>query len=592
MTLTLRPYQRECIDDIRARWRAGAVRVPVVLATGLGKTVIFCTLITEWLADPENAGKRVVVIVHTTELAQQAIGKMRAVAPHLRVGLVKAAANNTTAQVIVASRQTLASEKRRSQLRNVGLIVIDECHHAHSANTYGTILRHFDAFGQCEHCQGEGCDECNNVGQWDPGVRVAGFTATLARADKVKLSTVWQDCTFTRDILFGIRNGYLLDVRGERIVVDDFDVTRVKKVAGDYSEASLAEELERTFAIETIAAKVAEIASDRKGIAFWPLVATAEHACKVFESFGLRSAVVSGQIDKRERDRIVKAFAAGEYAWVHNAMVFTEGFDDPNVDAVLVGRRTSSPVLYTQMAGRGLRTPPGIPRELWRPMMLIDPVGASEETSLRLLLDLSKERAAHVAELRDDVLLSEFEEELATLVEADLEEKRKGASFEFESDEYRGPVTTRTFDPLGRGSAWGKTRGGIPFIKAGGDAYAFVVEIRPGEHDVVLCSVSAAQPGAWGKRVESGMAFDAALTCGEAAAFEHGGHGAKALVSRKHAWRKKEPGHGLVAKAAAAGVPHELTRNGTAGEVSDALDAILASHRIDTIVARIPRIVQ
>jgi superfamily II DNA or RNA helicase len=55
---------------------------------------------------------------------------------------------------------------------------------------------------------------------------VAGFTATLARGDKGKLSSVWEDCTFRRDILFGIRRGYLLDVRGERVVVPDLDLSQ------------------------------------------------------------------------------------------------------------------------------------------------------------------------------------------------------------------------------------------------------------------------------------------------------------------------------------------------------------------------------
>jgi superfamily II DNA or RNA helicase len=138
--LTLRPYQREAIDDLFARWRAGATRVPLVLATGLGKTVIFTVIIEEWLSYPANAGKRVLVIAHTNELIDQAARKVREVSPSRRVGIVKGALNSVMAEVIVSSRQTLASEKRRNQIKRIGLIVIDECHHAHSKNTYGRIL--------------------------------------------------------------------------------------------------------------------------------------------------------------------------------------------------------------------------------------------------------------------------------------------------------------------------------------------------------------------------------------------------------------------------------------------------------------------
>ena len=42
-----------------------------------------------------------------------------------------------------------------------------------------------------------------------------------------------------------------------------------------------------------------------------------------------------------------------------NCIVFTEGFDEPSLDAILVARPTRSLVLYCQMIGRGLRPYPG-----------------------------------------------------------------------------------------------------------------------------------------------------------------------------------------------------------------------------------------
>ena len=37
--------------------------------------------------------------------------------------------------------------------------------------------------------------------------------------------------------------------------------------------------------------------------------------------------------------------------------MLTTGFDAPNTDAVMITRPTNSPVLYSQMIGRGLRGP-------------------------------------------------------------------------------------------------------------------------------------------------------------------------------------------------------------------------------------------
>ena len=82
----------------------------------------------EWLAD--NPGKRVLIMVHTQELLDQALAKLRSVAPGLRVGAVQAHRNETLARVVVATVQTLRNERRRAMLRDVGLIIVDEAHHA------------------------------------------------------------------------------------------------------------------------------------------------------------------------------------------------------------------------------------------------------------------------------------------------------------------------------------------------------------------------------------------------------------------------------------------------------------------------------
>lgn len=610
MTIKLRDYQREAIDDLRKRWDAGATRVPLVLATGLGKTVIFSTLIDEWLSESANAGKRALVIAHTNELIEQAAASIKRVCPGVSVGIVKGERNNVTARVIVSSRQTLASEKRRSQIRNVGLIIIDECHHAVATNTYGKILDHFGAFGPsmpdtpdgkcCEGFQALGkktiCSDCTG-----PTVKVAGFTATLARSDKAKLSTVWEDCTFKRDIMFGIRNGYLLDVKGERVVVDGLDMKNVKTVGGDFGERSLADELERSFAIEKIAEQYARVASDRKGIAFWPLVATAEHAAEVFTDAGIKSAVVHGGMDKRERRQALADLRSGAIQVVHNAMVLTEGFDDPTVECVVIGRPTKSAPLYQQMVGRALRPDLTIEPSERRPALIVDVTGASEGNDLRSLIDLSPERIGQgTYDEHPDATLSELEELYALEIEEELDGQRAGASFTFESEEYSGATTTKTFDPLGRTKVWGRTSGGTYYTKASvhgkADAFVFIVdslEGDPGTYDIVQCSINGplepfnpryhAAPE-WARGTEHvGLHLDMALAWGEDLAGD-------AFNARKSAWRKKEASQGLKNLARFLRVDPNLFA--TAGELSEAVDAAQADRRIDPLVALVRSRVQ
>ncbi len=578
MNLKLRPYQREAIDNLRSRWGAGAIRVPLVLATGLGKTVIFSTLISEWL--DENPGKRALVIAHTNELIEQAAKSIRQISPGRRVGIVKGSLNNVTAEIIVSSRQTLARENRRAQIQRVGLVIIDECHFAVRANSYGTILEHFGAFEETSP------------------VKVAGFTATLARSDKQKLSSIWEDCTFKRDILFGIRNGYLSDVKGERIVVDGLDARNFKTVGGDFSEQSVGEELERTFAVETVAKEWERLARDRKTIAFWPLVSIAEAAAAAFNALGVPSAVISGQTDKAERRRILADFKSGKIWTLHNAMLLTAGFDEPSIDCVVNGRFTKSPVLYCQMGGRGTRINLLIPPEQRRPLLLLDVTGASETLGLQCHIDLSPERPlGQQAELHPDATLSELEEFYAEQIEEELGGQRSGATSFFESEEYRGATTTKAFDPLGRDKVWGRTAGGTYFVKASvhgkADAFVFVVESlqgEPGTYDIVQCSTNLgfnprydAAPEWAGGTEHVGLHLDMALAWGEELAGE-------AYSTRKSSWRRREPSAGQQALARMRGVPWDGVMS--AGELSEAIDQAVADRRIDPLVARVRSSVQ
>src|SRR5436190_21331894 len=166
-TLPLRDYQRAAIDALHAGWQAGGTRLAVLLPTGAGKTVVFSHL----AAEQHARGIRTLVLAHRDELIQQAAGKIRAVAPHLRVGVVKAERDeHRDVDVVVASIQTLAGTKRREAIRDIGLVVVDEAHHA-AAPTYMETLQHFGCFDRTP---------------------AAGFTATMKR-ENGGLAEVWEE---------------------------------------------------------------------------------------------------------------------------------------------------------------------------------------------------------------------------------------------------------------------------------------------------------------------------------------------------------------------------------------------------------------
>jgi superfamily II DNA or RNA helicase len=570
----LRDYQKQAINDLVKRWDAGATRVPMVLATGLGKTEIFTPLEALWVAGNEyterplhevyGLGKRVLVIAHTDELIEQAAKKARLRNPSLTVGIVKADRNEAHAQIVISSRQTLASTKRRSAIKNVGLLIIDECHHALRGNTYGKILEHFGALPPSSW----GADVPDEG--WVPSVKVAGFTATLARGDKGKLSTVWEEVTFRRDILFGIRRGYLLDVRAERIIIPDLDLGNVTTRGGDYTDSSLAEELERRHAPENVAQQYKARAGGRKGIAFWPLVETAYAGAAAFEAEGITSAVVHGALPKAERKQILADFHTGAVQVVHNCMVLTEGFDEPTADVCVVARPTKSAPLYQQMVGRVLRPDLTLPAEQREKALILDVTGAGAINDLRSLIDLSPERTPQLEE--DD------ERSLLELDEA-WEEEQSSGGFELPEEKYRGETQIVAFDPLHRERLWAQTPDGTFYMSAGGEQYVFLFEHAPNEWDVIWTNKRGVQKAGMTQYVA--LPLEDALMFAEDEALERGGSGTKTLTSRKSAWRKAEPTEAQMRMAQGLGV----WRDGMSkGEVSEAIDSVMAARRIDPLV--------
>ncbi len=601
--IRLRPYQVEAIAHLKAEWTAGRTRVPLVMATGAGKTTVFThpTLLDEFL----DAGKRVLIIAHTDELIEQAAKRARLQNPSRRVGVVKAQQNQPTAHIVVSSRQTLLGQKRRDQIRNVGLIIVDEAHHAIRTNTYGKILEHFGAFDGYDT---EGRDRFNVLrlsGEPRAKVKVAGFTATLARGDREKLSSVWESGPdgkiFSRDILYFIRRGFLLDVRGEMITIPDFTFAGMRMSGGDFKDSDLAEELERTVAPEIVAreykarAVSARTGELRKGIAFWPLVATAERGAEAFNALGIRSEVIHGDVSrlsKGQRRAMLQRLHTGETQVVHGVGVLTEGFDEPTVDVVVMARPTRSAPLYQQCVGRVLRPNLEIPADQREKALILDVSGAGARNDLRSLIDLAPERRLNEVE-SDGSLLElddEWLEQLREQEELLAESGQGGADF---AEDYVGDTAVVEFDPLGRSNVWQRTVGGAWFIPAGTVGYVFLVPSLAGEpshYDIVKCSKYGwTKDGIVPWMMSAGdeyvdLPMDMALGWAEELAVEVGGHGSKSLVSKKSKWRKEEPSVAQKGWAFRRGID---IAGMTKGEVHDLRNSIDASDRIDKLVAAV-----
>jgi superfamily II DNA or RNA helicase len=559
--LRLRPYQTESIAALFTAWGTGMRRPAVVLPTGMGKTVIFASLIDQWLADPYRPPGAILVLVHREELAAQTADKIHMVNDGITVGVCKAERNELGGQVIVGSIQTLARENRRRQLPRIGLVIVDECHHA-SADSYLKILDHVGALDHTIACT---CGQCQST---DQGALAAGFTATMTRSDRRGLGTVWDEIVYTKDIMWGITHndhgqcapgaGYLTDARGVQLKIDGLDLRSVAIRQGDYADGAVADAYEGCDALTKIAEGYKEHAADRSGIVFMPTVATAEEYAAEASRLGMPTAFVHGGTPTEDRKLIYKQLATGDVQAVSNCGVLTEGFDEPRV-SVVVPKLTASEGLYIQMVGRGLRPYPGK-----TDCLVLDPTGVSGRLSL-----------CGTSVLTDGTIAPKDGETLAEAEARQEAEALEAAGKVAEAKARRklaGQLTAEMVDLFhGSTSAWLQTTGGVWFIPTRKWTFFLWPDGTDGHWKIGRCGVYNARGGQW---LKGELTFEYAMAIAEQLARE-----ADSTVSQRAAsWRKGLPSETQIGLAERLGIDATDMRRGT---LSDAISIHYASKILD-----------
>jgi superfamily II DNA or RNA helicase len=320
--MQLRGYQETAVASILAGFQEFD-RQLAVMPTGAGKTIVFSKL-----AEAMQP-RRSLILAHREELIEQAVDKI-AKSTGIFAQVEKAEQRaSLMSPVVVASIQTLMGAQRRERWPrdHFAQIVVDEAHHA-LADSYQKVLRHFTG-------------------------KVLGVTATPDRGDKRNLGQYFENVAFEITMFDLIKQGYLSPVKVKALPVE-IDLKNVKSVAGDYSADDLGTAL--TPYLRSIAKALRDHASFRKCLVFLPLIATSKTFTDICQQEGLSAAHIDGTSE--DRKEILARFADGEFDILNNAMLLTEGYDDPSIDCIVVLRPTRSRSLYAQMVGRGTRVHP------------------------------------------------------------------------------------------------------------------------------------------------------------------------------------------------------------------------------------------
>lgn len=346
--MRLRDYQRASLDALAAAWGRGGADAAapghlIVLPTGAGKSLVIAALARATLADDPLA--RVAIVTHSRELVAQNFSELTRAWPEAPAGIFSAGLGRreADAQVLVCGIQSVAD--RLDAVGPRDLVIVDEAHLIpRAADTrYGRFLAGLRAA--------------------TPGLRVAGFTATPYRLDSGRLDEgahrLFSGIAYEADTFTLIRQGFLAPLVS-KATLTQLDVSGVGRRGGDYIPGELEAAVNRDWITRAAVAELAEYGRGRRAwLAFCAGLAHAEAVRDAVRAEGYACESVSGATPRRERDRIVAAFRAGQIRCLTSVGVLGTGFNVPEVELVALLRPTRSTGLYVQQVGRALRCAPG-----------------------------------------------------------------------------------------------------------------------------------------------------------------------------------------------------------------------------------------
>jgi superfamily II DNA or RNA helicase len=317
-----RDFQSQAVDAVEHGWIEHH-RQLIVAPTGSGKTIMFA-----FIAAKQTG--RTLILAHREELIDQAIDKLKLAAGITAEKEMAEHHAGLDAPCVVASVQSMIRRLDKWPRDHFALVVADEAHHAIS-DSWQRVLKHFEP------------------------ARVLGVTATPDRGDMRNLGEYFQAVAAEISMLDLIRAGHLSQIV-VRTVPLEIDLRGVKSVAGDFQADELGERLDGYLG--RIAEEIIKLGSFRRILTFLPLIKTSKRFAEILNSAGLRAGHVDGEMRFEDRAYTMQRFREFDLDVLCNAMLLTEGYDDPGIDCVVPLRPTRSRSLFAQMCGRGTRNAP------------------------------------------------------------------------------------------------------------------------------------------------------------------------------------------------------------------------------------------
>lgn len=316
MSINLRPYQLDAINEIDSHFREGRNRVILWAIMGAGKTTMAAWMI-------ERAVKYnypVMFVVRGRELVTNASETLDEYKIDHSINMAGHWKYNQKKLVQVCSIDTLKARKNWPHINERPLIFLDESHKDYS-----------DMFKQYP--------ESYFVGMTgSPFTDNSAYNAVVHPIEGFEL----------RD------QGFLVP---EKIYCPHIiDVSAVKIKAGDFEKKQLESIVTQSSVVGNVIQDWKDFGQNRPTLCFAVSIEHSLQLKQAFQDAGIPAVHIDANSNEEERLNVKRGLSSGKVKVVCNVNIFSVGWNFPALSCVILARPTWSLTWYLQAVGRGLRS--------------------------------------------------------------------------------------------------------------------------------------------------------------------------------------------------------------------------------------------
>jgi DNA repair protein RadD len=350
--ITLRYYQkeaREAFDKYLKKNKTG--NGVIVLPTAAGKSYVLADQIKQYAG---VLGARVMLLTHSKKLVQQDYDSTVRLWPEGKklfgINSDGLGRRDTKEQVLFCGIQSIY--KKAEEIGKVNFLVIDEAQRVNIVTSvqYKKFIK--------------------DMLEINPKMRVCGLTATPFRMASGLIygpssDLLFDDLVYRANTKELMAQGYLAKPITPSISKEnraDNSGIGIKTTGGfrEYDDKDLDSKYNVSDLIRKQMTETLEKCQGLNSIAVFAVnISHAENIASELRRRGESVAVVHSQIEEDD-EKLIKQFENQEVRFLISVNMFVEGFDCPNIQAIVDIKPTLSPGRYVQMYGRGFRLCPAI----------------------------------------------------------------------------------------------------------------------------------------------------------------------------------------------------------------------------------------